>query len=104
MSVFDIIKITRLNHNYFSSSQLVMSDMEGKPNSLLTDLLRDVMTKMEILLDLDAMNQPSQVIETLKEGTPLPEDVLEEYEKILTQPVAYINFVSKRNQLEIVYK
>lgn len=104
LSVFDIIKITQLNHDYFPANKLVMTDVEGKPNSLLTDLLRDVVTKIEILLDFDQFNQAKQVITKLKEVTPLPEDVLGEYEKILNQPVIGINFVSKRQELEIVYR
>lgn len=104
MSVFDIIKITQLNHEYFPANKLVMTDLEGKPNSLLTDLLRDVVTKIAILLDFDQFHQPNEVILKLKAVTPLPSDVLAEYEKILNQPVVGINFVSKRQELEIIYQ
>ena len=81
-----------------------MTDVEGKPNSLLTDLLRDVVTKIEIFFDFDEIDRSDQVIEAFREGTPLPEDVIEEYQKILNQPISGINFVSKRQQLEIIYR
>ncbi|BDR57217.1 hypothetical protein [Xylocopilactobacillus apis] len=103
MTVFDIIKITELDHDYFPSNKLVMTDLEGKPNSLLTDLLRDVVTKIEILLDFSEMNSSDEIISSLKKVTPLPDDVLDEYAKILNQPVRGINFASKRQELEIIY-
>ncbi|BDR59469.1 hypothetical protein [Xylocopilactobacillus apicola] len=104
MSVFEIIKITKLNHEYFTADKLVMTDLEGKPNSLLTDLLRDVVTKIEILLDFEQLDSTQEVITALKGVTPLPDDVLDEYTKILDQSVVGVNFVSKRSELEIVYR
>ena len=40
ISVFDVVRISRIDHTVVNSHQLVITDENGKPNGLLTDLLR----------------------------------------------------------------
>ena len=41
-NLFDVLQMVRFNHLAFDSSQVVITDVEGKPNGILTDLFRDV--------------------------------------------------------------
>jgi hypothetical protein len=49
------------------------------------------------------MTGVSQLVNELKMFTPLPTDVLDEYTKILEQPVSSINFAPRKQQIELVY-
>ncbi|WP_125979845.1 hypothetical protein [Loigolactobacillus iwatensis] len=103
LTVFDVLKIIRINHDQLDTHQVVMTQRDGKPNSVLTDLLTDVVTKTRMFVDLEQIHSSSELITTLREVTPLPEEVLTEYEKILGQPVVTINFATRKGLVELVY-
>ncbi|ATO42748.1 hypothetical protein AB0Y04_11935 [Loigolactobacillus coryniformis] len=103
MTVFDVLKMVTINHMPVDVQQIVMTDTDGKPNSVLTDLLNDVLGKVRIFIDLQEMTGVSQLVNELKMFTPLPTDVLDEYTKILEQPVSSINFAPRKQQIELVY-
>ncbi|MFD1317481.1 hypothetical protein [Loigolactobacillus zhaoyuanensis] len=103
ITVFDVLKMVTIDHTPVDVQQLVMTDTAGKPNSILTDLLNDVLGKIRIFIDLQEITGINQLVNELKMFTPLPVDVLDEYEKILAQPVSSINFTPRKQQIELVY-
>lgn len=103
MRVFDVLKLVKVNHGDIYIQQIVITDDVGKPNSILTDLLRDVLSKIQMFVDLDSVHDIAEVIDILHSFTPLPDDVLDEYEKILTQEISTINFATKKHEIELVY-
>ncbi|WP_057873463.1 hypothetical protein [Loigolactobacillus rennini] len=103
ITVFDVLKMVTINHVPVDVQQIVMTDKTGKPNSVLTDLLSDVLGKIRIFIDLQTMTTTTQVIDELHQFTPLPADVLDEYQKILQQPISSINFAPHKSQIELVY-
>ncbi|WP_407929168.1 hypothetical protein ACNAN0_11795 [Agrilactobacillus fermenti] len=103
MRVFDVLKLVTVNHGEIPTQQVVMTDTTGKPSGVLTDLLRDVLTKTRLFVNLKDMADASDVIDVLHNSTPLPDDVLEEYEKILTQEISSINFATRKDTIELVY-
>ncbi|MFL2029468.1 hypothetical protein [Loigolactobacillus zhaoyuanensis] len=103
ITVFDVLKMVTIDHTPVDVQQLVMTDTAGKPNSILTDLLNDVLGKIRIFIDLQEITGINQLVNELKMFTPLPVDVLDEYEKILAQPVSSINFAPRKQQIELVY-
>lgn len=103
LTVFDALKMIQINHQPMDTHQVVMTDPEGKPNSILTDLLTDVVTKTRMFVELELIATSKELIENLKAVTPLPADVLSEYMKILDQPVITINFAPQKQLVELVY-
>lgn len=103
MNVFSVLKFVTLDHRGVEPAQVTMTDLNGKPNAVLTDLLHDVMTKLAMFVNLDQIEQPLDAVEQLSAITPLPADVLEEYQKLLDQVVYQINFAAKKGLIEIVY-
>lgn len=103
MQVFDILKLVKVNHGDIPVQSIVMTDPAGKPNSILTDLLHDVLGKMQLFVDMSDMYDAEDVIEALHNVTPLRDDVLDEYDKILTQEVSGLNFAPHKQEIEIVY-
>ncbi|MFC6169709.1 hypothetical protein [Loigolactobacillus jiayinensis] len=103
MTVFDVLKMVTINHMPVDVQQIVMTDTNGKPNSVLTDLLNDVLGKIRIFIDLQEISEVDQLVDELKMFTPLPIDVLDEYSKMLAQPVSSINFAPRKQQIELVY-
>lgn len=102
LTVFDVIKIIKINHKTLNSHGIVITDESGKPNAILTELNRDVLEKINIFMNIDQDTTIDDVLLMLAINTPLPEDVLAEYEKILTEPVVTINIATKKNIVEIV--
>ncbi|RRK10718.1 hypothetical protein D1831_05950 [Lactiplantibacillus garii] len=102
LNVFDIVKLTKIDHKEVDSNQIVVTDGNGKPNAILTELLNDVVGNMRIFIDMNEVYSVDDLMRELGEHTPLPEDVLEEYEKVLREPIYNINFVPKRGQVEVV--
>ncbi len=78
-NLFDVLQMVRFNHLSFDSSQVVITDVEGKPNAILTDLFRDVVSKVNLFIDLSEAFDAGDVVASLKAHTPLPADVLDEY-------------------------
>lgn len=103
MTVFDMLKMIQIDHQPLTSPVVVMTDPTGKPNAVLTDLLHDVLNKMELFVDLGDAPNADAVIEDLHNFTPLREDVLDEYRKILTQPVSGLNIARRKQLVEIIY-
>lgn len=60
-NLFDVLKMVSFNHFGFDSSQVVITDVAGKPNSLLTDLFRDVVNKINLFIDLSAAHDAGDV-------------------------------------------
>ncbi|MFC6181793.1 hypothetical protein [Lactiplantibacillus daowaiensis] len=102
LNVFDIVKLTQIDHKEIDSNQVVVTDGNGKPNAVLTELLNDVIGNMRIFIDMSQIYSVTDLTEALATHTPLPDDVLEEYEKVLREPIFNINFVPKRGQVELV--
>ncbi|GAF38443.1 hypothetical protein JCM14202_253 [Agrilactobacillus composti DSM 18527 = JCM 14202] len=103
MRVFDVLKLVTVNHGELPVQQVIMTDPSGKPNSVLTDLLHDVLNKTQLFVDLKEVNDSADIIDTLHNVTPLPDDVLDEYDKILTQEVIGLNFATRKSEIELVY-
>ncbi|MFB9768949.1 hypothetical protein [Lactiplantibacillus modestisalitolerans] len=102
LNVFDIVKLTKIDHKEVDNNQMVITDGNGKPNAILTELLNDVISNLRIFVDMASVYSVDDLLRELAEHTPLPEDVLEEYEKVLREPIYDLNFVPKRGQVEVV--
>ncbi|NLS63079.1 hypothetical protein [Lactiplantibacillus plantarum] len=102
LNVFDIVKLTKIDHKEVDSNQVVVTDGKGKPNAILTELLNDVVGNMRIFINMEDVYSVDDLMRALAAHTPLPQDVLEEYEKVLREPIYNINFVPKRGQVEVV--
>ncbi|AEV94521.1 hypothetical protein [Pediococcus claussenii] len=102
LTVFDAIRILRVNHRGINSQQIVVTDLGGKPNAILTALNQDVLEKINIFMSIEYDTTIDDVLFMLSANTPLPEDVLSEYEKILTENVIEVNFATRKNLIEIV--
>ncbi|MBZ3777331.1 hypothetical protein [Lentilactobacillus otakiensis] len=103
-NLFDVLQMVRFNHLSFDSSQVVITDVEGKPNGILTDLFRDVVNKVNLFIDLSEAHDAGDVVASLKAHTPLPFDVLDEYGKILREPLVGINFAPQKGQIELLVR
>ncbi|MFD1466556.1 hypothetical protein ACFQ4L_10825 [Lapidilactobacillus mulanensis] len=103
MNVFQALKFITINHQNVSPDSVALTDLNGKPNAVMTDLLHDILTKIYLFVDLDSIEDVGEMIAKLARVTPLPQDVLDEYEKALEQAVYQVNFATKKNLVEIVY-
>jgi hypothetical protein len=103
MTVFDMLKMIQIDHQPLTAPVVVMTDVTGKPNAVLTDLLHDVLNKMELFVNLADSPDAEAVIEDLHNSTPLRDDVLDEYHKILDQPVSGLNIARRKQLVEIIY-
>ncbi|ANZ61244.1 hypothetical protein AYR62_09925 [Secundilactobacillus paracollinoides] len=103
-NIFDILKMVTVNHQGVSSPQIVVTDVSGKPNGLLTDLLRDALSNMRLFVDIDDVDSANEVLSALNIHTPLPDDVLDEYAKILKEPVLGLNLAPQKDQVEILVR
>lgn len=103
MNVFQVLKFITVNHQNISPEEVTLTDLNGKPNGVMTDLLHDILTKIYLFVDLNAVSDPHEIITKLANVTPLPEDVLDEYQKALEQMVYQVNFATKKHLVEIVY-
>lgn len=104
MNVFIALKLIRLNHRALTPSDIIITDASGKPDSLLTDLLADILSSLSIFADLQSATCPTALVDQLRDCTPLREDVLAEYTKLLEQEIAGINVVPQKQLVELVYK
>jgi len=102
LNVFDVVKLTEIDHKEIDSNQVVVTDGNGKPNAVLTELLNDVVGNMRIFINMDEIYSVNDLMKALADHTPLPDDVLDEDEKVLRDPIFNINFVPKRGQVELV--
>ncbi|WP_080988384.1 hypothetical protein [Lacticaseibacillus paracasei] len=50
-------------------------------------VLSDCLSKIDLFVDLPSTDTASDVIDDLHLLTPLPNDVLDEYQKVLDQPI-----------------
>lgn len=103
MNVFQALKFITVNHQNVSPDQVALTDLNGKPNAVMTDLLHDILTKIYLFVDLEQIEDVGGVIARLARTTPLPQDVLDEYQKALEQAVYQVNFATKKGLVEIVY-
>ncbi|KRL86653.1 hypothetical protein [Lacticaseibacillus pantheris] len=103
MDVFQALKLLQVNHQPASQRELVVTDPTGKPDATMSALLADVLGKLAIFGDLDNAHSPEELINQLHAVTPLPSDVLAEYDKILTQRLEHINFATHKQIIELVY-
>ena len=69
MTVFDMLKMIQIDHQPLTSPVVVMTDPTGKPNAVLTDLLHDVLNKMELFVDLGDAPDTDAVISTVSLST-----------------------------------
>lgn len=103
MDVFNALKLIQFDHQPLNHQQVVITDPTGKPDAELSDLLADCLSKVDIFIDFGTANSVADVIDDLHLLTPLPYDVLEEYQKILEQKITNINFASHKQLIELVY-
>ncbi|WP_137596671.1 hypothetical protein [Paucilactobacillus kaifaensis] len=103
LDVFTMLKMINVNHRHVANSQIVVTDENGKPNALLTDLIRDVVSSINIFIDIRDVYSVEELINAFSVHTPLPADVLDEYSKILKQTILGINFATKKNQIELIF-
>lgn len=90
MNVYHALKMIQIERQPLNHRQVVITDENGKPLSQLTDLLSDCLSKIDLFVDLpstDTASDVSDVIDDLHLLTPLPNDVLDEYQKVLDQPI-----------------
>ncbi len=59
---------------------------------------------MDIFIDFNTTNSVADVIDDLHLLTPLPYDVLEEYQKVLEQHIVGVNFASHKELIELIYE
>jgi len=102
-NVFGMLKMFSVNHHHISNSQIVVTDQARKPNSLLTDLLRDVISSINIFINITDVISVEELVAIFAERTPLPADVLSEYEKILKQDILRVNFATRKGQIELIF-
>ena len=103
MNIYSALKFVQIDHAPVNHLQVVVTDQSGKPDAGMTDLLIDCLKKIDIFVDLSTTDRVSDVIYDLNLLTPLPYDVLEEYQKILEQPITGINIAMKKQLIEFVY-
>ena len=104
MNVFNALKLIQFDHQPLNHQQVVITDASGKPDAELSELLADCLSKVDIFLDFDTTNSVADVIVDLHLLTPLPYDVLEEYQKVLEQRIVSVNFASHKELVELVYE
>ncbi|KIS03887.1 hypothetical protein [Paucilactobacillus wasatchensis] len=103
IDVFTMLKMMNVDHRHVANSQIVITDEEGKPDALLTDLLRDVVSSINIFIDIRDVYSVDDLIDAFSAHTPLPDDVLDEYSKILKQTILGLNFATRKNQIELIF-
>jgi len=103
-TIFDVLKTVSVNHQEVESHQVVVTDEKGKPNGLLTDLLRDLIDNALLFVSLRDVKSGPELIDQLKTHTPLPNDVLSEYGKILGEVCYGLNFAPKKGQIELIVR
>lgn len=103
MNVFNALKLIKFDHQPLNHQQVVITDESGKPDAQLSDLLADCLSKIDIFIDFSTTNTVADVIDDLHLLTPLPYDVLEEYQKILEQRIISVNFATHKDLVELVY-
>lgn len=101
-TIFTMLKMISVNHRHISNSQIVVTDAAGKPNGLLTDLLRDVINSINIFVNINDTYSAAELVTAIGNHTPLPDEVLEEYRKILEQEISGINFATRKGQIELI--
>ncbi|WP_262315295.1 hypothetical protein [Lacticaseibacillus parakribbianus] len=104
MNVFRALKLLQIEHQPLNHQQVVITDPSGKPDAALTDLLADCLSKIDIFADLTSVDSVADIIDDLHLLTPLPYDVLEEYQKILEQPIESVNLALHKGLVELVYQ
>lgn len=103
MNVFNALKLIQFDHQPLNHQQVVITDASGKPDAQLSELLADCLSKVDIFIDFNTTDTVSDVIDDLHLLTPLPYDVLEEYQKVLEQRIVSVNFASHKELIELVY-
>ncbi|NLR10150.1 MULTISPECIES: hypothetical protein [unclassified Levilactobacillus] len=103
-TIFDQLKTISVNHQEVESHQVVVTDETGKPNGLLTDLLRDLIDNALLFVSLADVQSGPDLISRLKTHTPLPDDVLAEYGKILGEGCYGLNFAPQKGQIELIVR
>lgn len=104
MNVFNALKLIQFDHQPLNHQQVVITDANGKPDAQLSELLADCLSKVDIFIDFNTTNSVADVIDDLHLLTPLPYDVLEEYQKVLEQHIVGVNFASQKELIELIYE
>lgn len=104
MNVFTALQFLQVDHAPLNHTNVIITDAEGKPDAILSELLDDVLGKIAIFGNLAAASSAEGVIDQLRMFTPLRDDVLDEYQKILEQDIAGINFAAKKQVVELIYQ
>ncbi|KRK96886.1 hypothetical protein FD04_GL001736 [Secundilactobacillus odoratitofui DSM 19909 = JCM 15043] len=59
---------------------------------------------MRLFIDMASVDSADEVLAELGDCTPLPDDVLDEYAKILKEPIAGINFAPQKQMIEVLIR
>lgn len=102
MNIFHALKLIQFDHQALNAHQVVVTAEDGKPDAQLSAMLTDCLSKMDIFINLEAASSVADVIDDLHLLTPLPYDVLEEYQKILEQALIGINIAHRKGLVEFV--
>ena len=70
MNVFQVLKFITINHQGIAPDQVALTDLNGKPNAVMTDLLHDILTKVYLFVDLENIENTSEMIAKLSAVTP----------------------------------
>ncbi|GAK48628.1 hypothetical protein LOSG293_420140 [Secundilactobacillus oryzae JCM 18671] len=103
-TLFDVLKMVTVDHHRLVSNNLIVTNVDGKPNAILTELLGDVVSKIRLFIDFSLVDSADALIDELEAHTPLPDEVLNEYQKILKEPLLGINFAERKGEIELVVK
>ncbi|KRM58734.1 hypothetical protein C5L31_001695 [Secundilactobacillus malefermentans] len=103
-TLFDVLKMTTIDHQNLTINRILITDTEGKPNAILTELFHDVINKIRLFIDFSSVDSADSLIMELSVHTPLPDEVLSEYQKILTEPLLGINFAARKGEIELIVK
>ncbi|WP_155287916.1 hypothetical protein [Lacticaseibacillus zhaodongensis] len=104
MNVFTALQMIQIDHQELNPNIVFVTDEEGKPDNVLSGLVHDVLTNVAIFADLHTARDAEDLIDQLHANTPLPDDVLDEYRKILEQEIAGINFSAHKQVVELIYR
>ena len=101
-TIFTVLKNVSVNHQPVAGPEIVVTNAAGKPNGLLTDLVHDLINDALLFVNLAEMDSAEQLIERLHQHTPLPDDVLDEYGKILDEACYGLNLAPQKDQIQII--
>ncbi|WP_369440759.1 hypothetical protein [Levilactobacillus namurensis] len=81
--IFTILKNVSVNHQPVAGTEIVVTDVQGKPNGLLTDLVHDLINDALLFVNLAEIATADDLIDRLHAHTP---GVREDFSRALLRP------------------